>query len=123
MKYGSLLGWGIVIYALLYLTWSGLVIHGIVAGILPRVIILSVLVVAALIAGRALRFDSWKDIVPYSLGWVLVAGGLDVIFSVPMTGWQLYLDWNLWVGYALLAIVPLFASYTRSGATVHHEYT
>lgn len=113
MKYGALVGWGIVIYAVMSLAWSGLAIYGFTGGILPRIVELLVLLVVATVAGRSLKFRSWKDVVPYSIGWALIAILLDGIFSVPLTGWRIYADWNIWFGYALLVLVPLIAPFLR----------
>ncbi len=109
MKIGALLGWGIVIYAIMFLTWSGLVTYGLIEGIFPKLLSLFVLVVVSLIAGRSLRFNSWRDILPYSFAWGIAMIALDAVFSVPFSGWAIYADWNVWFGYALVVIVPLFA--------------
>lgn len=113
MKIGSMIGWGIVIYAVMYLMWNGLVLYGFVDGIVPRLISLSVLVVTATIAGRSLRFTSAKDVAPYSIAWAIVVVLLDMVYTVPYAGWALYSDWNIWVGYALVAASPLVAPYIR----------
>ena len=112
MKYGSLIGWGIVIYSIIFLVWYGLLLHGI-TGTFARVLLLLTLIVVATIAGRSLRFNSPKDILPYSLCWMIIVALLDAAYSVPSAGWQLYGDWNVWVGYALVVVVPLLAPYTR----------
>jgi hypothetical protein len=114
MKYALVLGWGVVIYAVMYLAWSGFVLYGFTMGILPRLLALLVLVITATVAGRSLKFVSWKDMLPYSFGWMIVVALLDAVFSVPYSGWQLYSDWNVWVGYALVCAVPLLAPYTKS---------
>jgi hypothetical protein len=117
MRFGSLFGWGIVIYAVVSLAWSGLVLHGLTAGIAPRIIECMVLLIVCLIAGNALKFRSWKDILPYSIGWAIVAALLDIIYGVPFSGWSLYSEWSVWAGYALVVVLPLFAPLTR----VHAE--
>ena len=111
MKYGLLFGWGIGIYAVMFLLWSGFVTYGFVDGVAPRIVGLLVLLAVAVIAGRSLRAHSWRDILPYSVSWGIMMALLDMTFSVPLTGWQLYADWNVWVGYALVALFPLFALY------------
>lgn len=111
VKYGSLLGWGIVIYAVVSLAWQALVIWGFSDSMFSRVAELLVLIIVATIAGRSLRFHSWKDILPYSVSWAVIAAALDIVYSVPFGGWRIYGDWNLWVGYGLVVIVPLFAAY------------
>lgn len=114
MKYGAALGWGIVIYAIMFMTWNAFVIYGFIEGVLPRLAGLVVLIVITTIAGRSLRFHSAKDILPYAIAWVVIVALLDGVYSVPFTGMQLYSDWNIWVGYLLVLCVPLLAPYTRA---------
>ncbi|MDB5238057.1 MAG: hypothetical protein JWM46_327 [Candidatus Kaiserbacteria bacterium] len=114
MKYGSFIGWGIVIYAVMFLVWNGLVMHGIM-GTSARILLLITLAMVATIAGRSLRFSSVTDIIPYSLCWMIIVALLDAVYAVPSSGWQLYADWNVWVGYILVFAFPLIAPYTRSG--------
>lgn len=113
MKYGALIGWGVVVYAVMYLTWSVLLIYGVTIGVLPHAIELLVLVVVTMIAGRELRLHSWHDILPYSFVWALEVALLDAVISVPFGGWEIYYDWNLWLGYALVIVLPLLSPFTR----------
>lgn len=106
--------WGIGIYAVLSLLWSGFVIYNLTFGIVPRLIELCVLVVLAFAAGRALRLKSWKDILPYSFVWGAEAAFLDAIYTVPFSGWSLYGNPLLWLGYAIVVVVPLIAPLLRT---------
>ncbi|MBI5645232.1 hypothetical protein HY970_04000 [Candidatus Kaiserbacteria bacterium] len=107
MRYGALIGWGVVIYALMYLVWSGFVLYGFVGGFLPRLVGLILLISVTAIATRALRVHSWRDVLPYSIAWMIVVALCDAIFTMPYSGWALYANWNVWVGYLLVACVPL----------------
>ena len=109
MKFGALFGWGIVIYAVMSLVWSIFVTYGFVDGLAPRVAALIVLVGVTVIAGLSLRYHAWHDILPYSLVWAAMMALLDGVVSVPYTGFELYTDVNVWIGYALVVFVPLFA--------------
>ena len=113
MKFGAALGWGIGIYAVMGFAWSLIAVYGYGGMLLSRFAELLVLVVVATIAARSLRFHSWKDILPYSVLWATIAASLDAALNVPSIGWQLFYDWNIWLGYTLLVVVPLFAPYTR----------
>lgn len=106
MKLRSLVGWGIVIYAVLFLVWSGLAMYDFGGTIFSRGIVLLTLIAATAIATRSLRIYSESEIAPYAFGWVLVAALLDSVFAVPAAGWAIYSDWNLWLGYAVLLAVP-----------------
>lgn len=115
MRLGArIIGWGITIYATMYLMWTGFILYGFVDGMLPRLTGLLALIILTTIAGRSLRFKSARDILPYSIGWAVIAVLLDAIFSVPYSGWALYADWNVWVGYGLIVLIPLLSPYTRS---------
>jgi hypothetical protein len=113
MKYASVLGWGITIYASMSLLWSGFITYGFVEGLAPRIVGLLVLIGLGLLAGSSLRLYSWSDILPYAIMWAVMMAILDAIFSVPYAGWQLYTDLNVWFGYAVVVVAPLFAPYLR----------
>ena len=113
MRYGPLLGWGIVVYSLMFLLWTGFLTYGFVGSYLPRIAGLVALVGLGIIAGRSLRVHSWLDVLPYSLAWGVMMGLLDIIFTVPLTGWQVFADWNVWLGYSIVVIAPLCAPYLR----------
>ncbi len=104
------LGWGIAIYAIMYLVWSGLVIYGFDAGIPSLIVRLGVLAMVTSIAARSLRVISWADLLPYTIGWALVAILCDIVFLIPFSGWSLFAGWSVWVGYFLVAIIPLLTS-------------
>ncbi len=103
------IGWGIVIYALMYLLWSGLVLYGLSAGLLSLFIRLFALLSITTIAGMSMHFVNWRDLVPVSLAWAAIAAGMDGVFLVPFSGWALYANWSVWVGYTLIALIPLIA--------------
>lgn len=108
------LGWGVAIYAIMYLAWSGLVIYGYSLGMLSLVIRLAILFGITTLAARSLRLIDWKDILPYSALWALTAIVLDGIYLVPFTGWTLYSTWSVWLGYALIVVFPLIRPYLRT---------
>ena len=64
----------------------------------------------------AQRLTNWKDLAPFTILWAVIAVILDAIFLVPFSGWALYASWSVWVGYALVAIIPLVTSFWRRGA-------
>ena len=110
-----------MIYAVMKLVWSGLILYGFADGLLPRLVQLATLIILCAIAGRSLRFNSWTDILPYSVFWMIEVLLIDAVFSFPVAGVALYLDWNLWVGYALVVLLPLFAPYTRKQHALSHS--
>ena len=118
MKYGLLFGWGVVMYAILFLLWSSFIVYGFTEGSFPILIALFVLIILAIIAGRSLRLSSWVDILPYSVAWALIMALFDVLITVPFSGWQIYSEWSVWAGYILVVIVPLI---TYDGPPIEPE--
>ena len=114
------IGWGIVIYAVMYLTWSGLVIYGLSLGYLSIIARLIVLFVISIIAARSLRVIDWKDVIPYSAAWAVTAMVLDGLFLVPFAGWGLYASLSIWVGYALIVALPILGTYWRRQSANPH---
>ncbi len=113
MRYGQLFGWGIVIYGMVALAWSGLTLYGYAGTILGGACQLAALIIVVTIAGLSLRRRDWRDLLPYSLGWALIAVLLDALYSVPLIGWTLYTDWHQWVMYGLIVVIPLLAPRMR----------
>jgi len=105
----GIVGWGITIYAVMYLFWSGTVIYGFSLGILPLILRLAVLFFMTAIATRSLRLMNWKDLLPFAGGWTLIAILLDAVFLVPFAGWGLYASWSVWIGYFLIIVFPMIA--------------
>ena len=103
----ALFGWGIAMYAILYLVWSTIVIYGLSGNLLAHVGMIVVLVALAIFATRSLHVSNEREAIPYAIGWVLIAVCLDAIVIVPTSGWGIFSDWNIWVGYGLLLAVPL----------------
>lgn len=103
-------GWGLVIYAVMYLAWSGLVIYGLSAGMGSLIARIALLTIVTYIAVRSLRFMTPQDIALAGLMWAFIAAVLDAVFLVPFTGWALYASWSVWAGYVLIVIAPLLSA-------------
>ncbi len=110
MHLKSTLGWGVVLYALLALSWTGFTLYGLATSSFSLLLQLLILTLVATVAARSLNLPHWVDIVPYSFTWAGVAIALDVMYKVPFLGWLYFADWTLWVGYALIVIVPLITA-------------
>lgn len=120
IKWGALFGWGVVIYAVVFLMWSALVIHAYIAGPMPRIILVLTLAIVVSIAARSLRLKHWYDILPYSIAWALIAAAFDFTCAVPVSGFAIWTDWNIWVGYAMVVLIPLIIPQPKKHV-VHHR--
>ena len=113
LRIGALLGWGIAIYAVMYLLATAFATYGFFEGIAPRLFTLATLVGVAIIAGHSLKAHTWSDILPYSISWAIIVAIIDGIMLFPFAGWQVYANWSVWFGYALVMLAPLLALYPR----------
>jgi hypothetical protein len=116
MRFDRIIGWGVVVYAIMFLLWSGFVQYGFLEGVTPHIIAMAVLIGTLTLITRVLRPPSVEVILPYAVGWVLVSVFLDVVFSLPYAGWELFADWSVLIGYALIFIVPIVVVSHRTKA-------
>ena len=100
-------GWGVLIYAVMYLAWSGLVIYGLSVGVGSLVARVVLLALVTTIATRSLRISTVHDLIPCAALWAFTALLLDTIFLVPFTGWALFSSWSVWAGYVLIVVAPV----------------
>lgn len=119
MDLGSRIGWGIVIYAVVFLASAGMTLYGWTSGVAPYLVELLVLAAVCVWAGSELKFRSWKDILPYSIGWAIIAVALDALYAVPLQGWDWFGQWTTWASYLLVALLPLLASFLKRNLTPH----
>ena len=119
-QWDKLLFWGIGIYAVMFLLWNFFVLYGFTAGIIPRIILLVALVIAATLSGRSLHLSKAADILPYAVGWVVITMILDTLMISLVIGLSMYADWNIWVGYLLLLTIPLLAPHTKHAPEPPH---
>lgn len=106
-RWKALIGWGAGLYAAMFLLWSFFIKYGFVEGVLPNSASILLLAVILAFAARSLHFSAWSDIFPYSLGWALVVLALDVLITVPFTGWAIFIHPRVLAGYALIILLPL----------------
>ena len=109
MKFGPLIGWGIVIYSVTALSWAGFTLYNVSAFPLGLILQLSVLLIVTTAATRTLGFHVWPDVLPYSVTWAGIAVALDILYKVPFFGWGFFSSGSLWIGYALIIIAPLIS--------------
>ena len=121
MDLDARIGWGIVIYAVAYLAWSGMSIYGWTQGALPYLVELLILAVVCAWAGSALKFRTWADILPYSIGWAVIAAALDSLYVVPFQSWGWYQELSPWIFYLLIVFLPLLSIFFRNSSTPRHR--
>lgn len=51
--------------------------------------------------------SSLMGVLPFALGWPIILVLCDVLYAVPISGWTMFLDPSLLVGYGAVFSVPL----------------
>jgi hypothetical protein len=109
MNYKKLFGYGVLIWAAAYLVASAFVAYK-VPSFWTNFGIAAAAVIAAGWAGRKLHETSAGKVFRYSIGWVAIGVLLDVALTTPFTGWGIFSSWSYWLGYLLIAVVPIFTN-------------
>ena len=108
MNYKKVIGYGALIWAIVYLVATVFVAYKMTGTLLSQVVVLLVLAAAVFFASQKSNFVSRSDALKYALGWIIVGFILDLILTIPFTGWQFYLSWEMLLGYLLGLVVPQF---------------
>jgi len=109
MNYTKLFGWGALIWVVAYIIATAFVAYGIGEGLVMSGVIIVAVALAAYFAGRNVAAPSAGEMLKYSLGWVIIGLVLDGVLTVPFTGWEIFMSWEIWVGYAAILLVPLLS--------------
>ena len=109
LNYKKLFGLGILIWAIAYLVACIFVAYKTMDSLIAGIVVVIALALAAFFAGRSLKLSSVVEILKYSICWVIIAFILDLILTVPFTGWGIFSSWHLIVGYLLIIFLPLLS--------------
>lgn len=107
MQLKLVFGWAVAIYAVVFLAWSGFLAYGLGGTLFARLGSLAALVIVTTVAARSIGRQTWQEMLPYSAAWAGVIAVLDGLYTAPFTGLAVYADINVWIGYALVVLVPL----------------
>jgi hypothetical protein len=108
IDYKRIIGWGFGIFAVIYLMMSALVAYGLENSLLAKLVGLTAVTLMAIWAGRSVKAVKILEMIKYSLGWTIIVFVLDLILTVPLTGWGVFSQWQILLSYLLLLVVPLF---------------
>lgn len=107
MNYKKIFGYGAAVWATAYITATVLMVYGMFDNVMAKAILVLIVAGAAYLAGRSLNLDSIISILKYSVVWLIMAAILDTVITVPFAGWGLFTQWNIWLGYTAILLMPL----------------
>ena len=109
MDYKKLV-YGVAIWAVVYLLATGFYVYKVIDTFWAKPALVVIVAVLAAWAGTKLNQPSLSKALVYSISWVVIAVVLDIILTVPFTGWKIFSQWDVLVSYALIIVIPLFTN-------------
>lgn len=113
MNYKKLIGFGILIWVTAFVTASLFVAFNKIDSIAAKIIVPLAVGTAVFFVSKNLNLNSTKSAFKYSAAWIIIGLLLDVVITVPFTGWEIFTKWNVWLGYFLILIVPVLTAYGK----------
>jgi|GEM_PF-1568782 len=102
------LGYGVAIWAIIYLVATGFVAYNVMDSFGAKIVMIIIVAGLAVWAGTKIQEQSSAKVMRYTVSWVMIGLILDLILTVPFTGVSIFGDWSLWVNYGLIIVLPLF---------------
>lgn len=100
-------GYGIILYAVMYLAWGLFAAYGFAGTQIARLGLFLVLIASTAIAARSLRYSSLRDSMLFVIAWLATIAVLDALFAGANGTWSIFADPNLWIGYLLVLGTPI----------------
>ena len=104
--YKKLVGFGILIWVVAFAIASAFVAYNAIDTLIAKITVPVVVGIVTFFAGKNLKLKEPKEAVRYSIVWVVIGILLDTIFTVPFTGWGIFMQWNVWLSYILVFTLP-----------------
>lgn len=113
MNYKKLIGFGVLIWVTAFVVASLFVALNKIDTIAAKIIVPLAVGIAAFFTAKNLNLDSARNAFKYSVAWIIIGLLLDIILTTPFTGWGIFIEWNVWLGYFLILIVPYLTTKTN----------
>ncbi len=110
MNYKKLIGFGILLWMVAFISASVFIGAKAIDSIIAKITVPLAVGTVALFPGNSLKLNSVSETLKYSIDWVAIGVLLDIAVTVPFTGWGIFAQWNIWLGYCLVLIAPILAT-------------
>jgi hypothetical protein len=110
MNYKKLIGFGILLWITAFAIASVFVGAKAIDSIAAKITVPIVVGIAAFFVGKNLKLKSIPETLKYSVVWIVIGVLLDMAVTVPFTGWGIFAEWNVWLGYFFVLTAPLLAT-------------
>lgn len=109
MDYKKLFGYGGLIWAVVYLVATAFVGYKLMEMLWAQIVLVIISAILSYFLARNLNLNSVVEMLKYSLSWMAMSVVLNIILTVPFTGWAVFNSWDMWASYLLVLLVPLTA--------------
>jgi hypothetical protein len=101
--------YGVVIWVVAFMVACVLIAFKVTNPVLMQGITTIAVLATAFMLAKKVGASSKGEMLKYTFSWALTSLILDYLITTHFTGMQFFSNWYIWMAYALLVIVPLFA--------------
>ena len=105
----KLLGFGVLIWDVVFITDAVLKTFEILPGLVMQTVFIIVAIITFLLI-KNLGIDSGKEIFKYGVSWAIVMILLDVMVAVCCLGWGAFSQYSTWINYTIVVFMPVIAT-------------
>jgi len=103
----KLLGFGVLIWDVVFITDAVLNSFSILPNLIMQTTFIVITIITFLLTEN-LNILSVKKIIKYGLVWALVMILLDVIVASCCLGWDSFYHYDTWINYSIVVLMPIF---------------
>jgi uncharacterized membrane protein YpjA len=110
MNYLKAIGYGIALWAIIFVVASVLIALGLKTGTLMEIITLIAVVIATFILARNYKIESRIQGLLIGVIWLVVNAAIEYLVTVRgfLQGDLSFYSWSVLAGYALILLIPIF---------------
>jgi predicted Na+-dependent transporter len=109
VNYKNIFGFGVLIYLVIFLIMSGFAAYDMRDTLTAKIITLAAIALVAFWGGKSLNPANMAEALKHSIGWVVIIVVLDALITARFTGFGIFSQWNVLLGYVLVVLTPLLA--------------
>ncbi|PIR44102.1 hypothetical protein COV23_01705 [Candidatus Wolfebacteria bacterium CG10_big_fil_rev_8_21_14_0_10_31_9] len=109
MDYKKLFGYGVLIWAVVYLVATAFVGYKLSGMLWTQIVLVIISAVFSYFLAKNLSANLVVGMLKYSFSWMIMTIILSIIFTVPFTGWIVFNSWDMWASFLVILLVPLVA--------------
>lgn len=114
MQCKKVVGFGILNWVIAFIVASIFVAYKADSSLAAEIIIPVAVGITAFYLSTKLPARTMVESLCYSVGWVIIAAILDMVATVPFTGWEIFTEWHIWLGYGLIFIAPIITQHVQA---------